>query len=323
MAATSIRSILLFFFLAAAPGFAYQSEPAGPITPRLLRREPIRQADTQPDLRVDVPLVQIPVHVTNSRGASVTGLTRDDFALIEDGVRQQITHFSAEDAPISIGMLFDSSGSMRNKIRKSSEAAAAFFKTANADDEFFLVEFSERAKLSVPFTRDSNEIYKRIAHSHPLGRTSLLDAIHLATQQMRTARNLRKAIVIFSDGGDNRSRYTESEIMHSMREAGVQVYAMGIFDPDDVPKKTPEERNGPKLLENLAEETGGRHYAVNHLDDLPAVCEKIGTELRYQYMLGYTPQDSDESPGYRHVKVLVPEPLRAHYRTGYSGGQSR
>jgi VWFA-related protein len=262
--------------------------------------------------------VQIPVHVTTPLGASVTNMKPENFRIFEDGVEQKITHFSSEDAPISIGMLFDASGSMRNKIRKSSEAVAAFFKTANADDEFFLIEFNERPKLAVPFTRDSEEVYRKIVHAKPLGRTSLLDAIHLALLQMKTAKHLRKAIVIFSDGGDNRSRYTESEIQAAMREADVQVYAMGIFDPDDVPRKTPEEKNGPKLLDQLAEETGGRHYPVKDLDDLPAVCEKIGAELRYQYMIGYSPSNEDGDGGYRHVKVQVPDPLRAYYRTGYS-----
>jgi len=316
MVATSIRFSCLLT-LASTLGFAFQS--GGPIVPRLLTKDALPAVD----LRIDVPLVQIPVHVTTPLGASVTGLRADSFRVFEDGVEQKITHFSSEDAPISIGMLFDASGSMRNKIRKSSEAAAAFFKTANADDEFFLIEFNERPKLAVPFTRDSQVLYKHIVRTKPIGRTSLLDAIHLAMLQMKSAKNLRKAIVIFSDGGDNRSRYTESEIKTAMREADVQVYAMGIFDPDDLPRKTPEERNGPKLLDDLAEETGGRHYPVNDLDDLPAVCEKIGAELRHQYMLGYSPSNGDEDSGFRKVKVLVPAPMRAHYRTGYSSGVSR
>ena len=312
MVATSIRRTLVVA-LALAPAFAQ------PITPRMFRKEALPPVD----LRVDVPLVQIPVHVTTPLGASVTDLKSEDFHIFEDGVEQKISHFSSEDAPISIGMLFDSSGSMRNKIRKSSEAAAAFFKTANADDEFFLIEFNERPHLAVPFTRDSGQVYKHIVHTRPIGRTSLLDAIHLALLQMKTAKNLRKAIVIFSDGGDNRSRYTESEIKAAMREADVQVYAMGIFDPEDLPRKTPEERNGPKLLDQLAQQTGGRHYPVQDLDDLPAVCEKIGAELRYQYMLGYAPSNNDEESGYRHVKVEVASPMRAYHRTGYSAGSSR
>jgi VWFA-related protein len=313
MVATSTLRFLLT--LLATSAFA---QPI--ITPqRMLHKE----APTPVDLRVDVPLVQIPVHVTTPLGASVTNLKPEDFRIFEDGVEQKITHFSSEDAPISIGMLVDTSGSMRNKIRKASDAAAAFFKTANADDEFFLIEFNERPKLAVPFTQNSDQVYKHILHTKPIGRTSLLDAIHLALMQMKSAKNLRKAIVIFSDGGDNRSRYTESEIKAAMREADVQVYAMGIFDPEDVPRKTPEERNGPKLLDQLAEETGGRHYPVKDLDELPAVCEKIGAELRYQYMLGYAPTNGDEESGYRHIKVEVAQPMRAYYRTGYTLSNSR
>ncbi len=311
MVATSTRCVLLAIFAGSAI--------AQPITPRILQKEALPPVD----LRVDVPLVQIPVHVTTPLGASVTNLRPENFRIFEDGVEQKITHFSSEDAPISIGMLFDASGSMRNKIRKSSEAAAAFFKTANPDDEFFLVEFNERPRVAVPFTRDSEQLYKHIVHTRPIGRTSLLDAIHVALEQMRGAKNLRKAIVIFSDGGDNRSRYTESEIKAAMREADVQVYAMGIFDPEDIPRKTPEERNGPKLLDQLAEETGGRHYPVKDLDELPAVCEKIGAELRYQYMIGYSPTNDDEESGYRHVKVEVAPPLRAYYRSGYTLSSSR
>ncbi len=313
MAATSTRSFLLLTVTSAV-----LAQSGGPITPRLVRKEALPPVD----LRVDVPLVQIPVHVTTPLGASVTNLNASNFRLFEDGVEQKITHFSAEDAPISIGMLFDASGSMRNKVRKASEAAAAFFRTANAEDEFFLIEFNDHPHLVVPFTQNSDAVYRRITHSKPIGRTSLLDAIHMAMIQMKSARNLRKAIVIFSDGGDNRSRYTESEIQAAMREADVQVYAMGIFDPEDL-GKTPEEKNGPKLLDQLAKETGGRHYPVRDLDELPAVCEKIGAELRYQYMLGYSPTNNDDESGYRHVKVEVPAPLRAYYRTGYSSGSSR
>lgn len=294
---------------------AFQFGNDGPIAPRL-------RPETMPvvDLRVDVPLALIPVHVTTELGATVTTLKQENFRVFEDGVEQKITSFSSEDAPLSIGLLFDASGSMRNKIRKSAEAAAAFFRTANEEDEFFLVEFNERAKLAVPFTRDSNLIYKHIARTKALGRTSLLDAIHMALTQMKDAKNLRKAIVILSDGGDNRSRYTESEIKSAMREADVQVYALGIFDPDDQPKRTVEEKDGPRLLGELAHQTGGRDFAIRDLEDLPTVCERIGNELRNQYVIGYAPSNADDT-GYRHVKVTLaaPElpPMRIYHRQGY------
>ncbi len=273
-------------------------------------------------LRIDSALVQIPVHVTTPYGASVTNLTKDNFRIFEDDVEQTISHFSRDDAPVSVALVFDASGSMQNKIRKSSEAAAAFFKTSNSEDEFLLIEFNERPKLALSFTSDSDEIYKKIAHTRPFGRTSLLDAIHLASEQMKKARNLRKAIVILSDGGDNRSRYTSHEVKNALLESDVQVYAMGIFDPDDSRKRTPEEINGPRLLDDLAEQTGGRLYSVDQLDDLPAISTRIGNELRNQYLLGYSSSNDERDGKYRHVTVKIVAPsetpkLRSYYRHGY------
>jgi Ca-activated chloride channel family protein len=274
------------------------------------------------DLRVDVPLVLIPVNVTTPLGASVISLNKENFRLFEDGVEQRITHFACEDAPVSIGLLLDASGSMRNKMRKSSEAARELFKTTNFDDEFFLIEFNERPKLTVPFTRDANDLYKRLVRARPTGRTSLLDALHMAMAQMKNARNMRKAIVLLSDGGDNHSRHTETEIKRAIHEADVQIYAMGIFDPEDSPKRTIEEKNGPYLLDDLATETGGRHLPVGKLDDLPDACARIGAELHNQYLLGYSPANMVRDGKYRKILVtpVAPPnmpPLKAHFRPGY------
>jgi VWFA-related protein len=313
---------LLVQFCSIATASA-QNGPLVSITPRV-RTEPIANYAAYPhaDLRVDVPLILIPVHVTTSLGTSVTDLRQENFRVFEDGVEQPVTNFAKEDAPVSIGMVFDSSGSMHTKIHKSSEAAAAFFKTANPEDEFFLVEFNDRPRLSVPFTRDSDEIYNRIAHVRAVGRTSLLDAIHMALAQMKHAHNLRKAIIIFSDGGDNRSRFTEREVKEAMLESDVQVYAMGIFDPSDSRKLTREELDGPRLLTELAEETGGKHFPVDHLDDLPKVCDRIGNELRNQYLLGYMSANTARDGRYRQIKVLLTNTgsrpqLKPFYRQGY------
>ncbi len=293
------------------------------ITPRI---RPGRLADAlappHADLRVDVPLVLVPAHVTNRLGTPVNSLNRENFRVFEDAVEQKITYFAKEDAPVSVGLVFDSSGSMRNKMRKSWEAASTFLKTANASDEFFLVEFNERPKLSVAFTRDSNEIYKGIAHARSLGRTSLLDAIQLALVQMKRARNPHKAIVILSDGGDNRSRHTAGEIKSALLESDVQLYAMGIFDTGDKKKRTPEEVNGPSLLDQLAQETGGSAFPVGNVADLPEISAQIGNELRNQYLLGYNPVNDARDGKYRQVKVsLAPPPdmppLEMHHRPGY------
>jgi VWFA-related protein len=140
-------------------------------------------------LRVDTSLVLVPVHVTTPLGISITDLNKTNFQLFEDNVEQTITHFAKDDAPLSIGLVFDASASMHNKLHKSSEAAAAFFKTANREDEFFLVEFNERPHLAIPFTTDSEELYNHIVHTRTTGRTSLLDAIHMAILQMKKAAN--------------------------------------------------------------------------------------------------------------------------------------
>ena len=294
------------------------------IEPRPNRATAARRLELVPpaDIRVDSSLVLIPAHVTTPMGASITTLDRGSFRVFEDGVEQTITQFAHEDGPISIGLLFDSSGSMQNKMQRSSEAAAAFFKTANLDDEFFLVEFSDRAKLSVPFTQDAKELYQHIAHIRPFGRTSLLDAIHLAMQQMKYARHLRKAIVILSDGGDNRSRYTGAEIRNAMLESDVQLYAMGIFDRDSH-KLPQEEQNGPHLLDELSQQTGGRNFPVDNLDDLASISARIGSELRSQYLLGYSSNNPARDGKYRRVTLTVTPPpdlpnLKANYRQGYT-----
>src|SRR5260370_29615933 len=209
--------------------FAFQLEdPSGPsrgipaAMASRLKAMPDPRDMPRADLRVDVPLVLIPVHVTTPLGTSVTTLNQENFRLFEDSVEQTIRAFAKEDAPVSIGLLFDTSGSMRNKMRKSVDAASELFKSANPEDEFFLIELNERPKLTVPFTPDADDVYSRLARARPSGRTALFDAIHLALTEMKQAHNLRKAIVILSDGGDNHSRHTERQIKDALREEDVQ-----------------------------------------------------------------------------------------------------
>jgi Ca-activated chloride channel family protein len=285
-----------------------------------------RAASARADLRVDVPLILIPVHVITPLGTTVTDLSRENFRIFEDGVEQSVSHFALEDAPASIGLVFDSSGSMRSKVHRCSEAVTAFLKIANPEDEFFLVTFDDRAKLTVDFTRNSDEIYQRIARLKPLGRTSLLDAIHLAIGKMKQAHHLRRALVIFSDGGDNWSRHSEQEIKKALRESDLQVYAMGIFNLANPGKHPWEEVHGPLLLTELAEESGGNSYPVANLNDLPEVCSRIGRELRNQYLLAYRSTNSARDGRYRHIKVVVDAPnhsfqLRPYYRLGYYAPQ--
>ncbi len=293
------------------------------ITPRAKASAPADTGDRRANLRVDTTVVLIPVTVTDPLNRIVTGLEKDHFKVFEDKVPQKITQFSNEDAPVSIGIVFDTSGSMGAKLQKSRQAVAQLVKTANPEDEFFLVQFNERPELTMGFTKDPEEIQNRLTFIQSKGRTALLDSVYLAINEMKKhARNPRKALVIISDGGDNSSRYTESEIKNLVREADVQIYAIGIFEPISSRGRTAEELAGPSLLSEIAEQTGGRHFPVENLNELPDVAAKIGTELHLQYVLGYAPTNREKDGKYRHVQVKLVQPkglppLRAFWRLGY------
>jgi Ca-activated chloride channel homolog len=273
-------------------------------------------------LKLDVDLALVNVTVTDPYNRLVTGLDPDNFRVYEDNVEQEVVTFSSEDVPISIGVIFDMSGSMTNKIGKSREAAIQFFKTANPQDEFFLVSFNERAELTSAFTNSVEDLQSRMMLAAPKGRTALLDAIYLGLSQMRGAKNGKRALLILSDGGDNHSRYNESDIKRLVKEADTQLYAIGIFDPLGYRNRTPEELNGPSLLSEVTEMTGGRVFAVENLNDLPDIASKIGMELRNQYVLGYRPSNKAHDARWRKIKIKLRAPkglppLNVYSKTGY------
>jgi VWFA-related protein len=274
------------------------------------------------NIRVDSTLVLIPVTVTDPMNRFVTGLEKENFKIFEDRKEQDLSQFSSEDAPLSVGVVFDCSGSMGHKLDKSRQAVAQFFKTANPEDEFFLVQFHDTAELIQPFTTNLEEIQNRLTFTQSKGRTALLDAIYLALHEMKKARNPRKALLVISDGGDNNSRYTEGEIKNLVKEADTQIYGIGIYEPIASRSRTAEELAGPGLLTEIAEQTGGRQYAVENLNELPDIAAKIGVELRNQYILGYSPQNREHDGKYRRVQVKLVQPrglppLRAFWRLGY------
>lgn len=314
--------------LFAALANAGDDQKSGP--PAKVTIQPRAKPEAEPDkprtssLRVDTTIVQIPVTVTDPLNRFVTGLDKEHFRVFEDKIEQKLTYFSSEDAPVSIGIVFDHSGSMGSKLQQSRLAVAQLMKTANPEDEFFLVQFNDRPEIVVGFTHESEEIQNRLTFVQSKGRTALLDSIYLAINQMRKdpKHNPRKALVIISDGGDNSSRYTESEIKNLVREADVQIYAIGIFEPLGSRSRTAEEMAGPGLLSQLAEQTGGRAFAVDNLSELPDIAAKIGIELHNQYVLGYAPSNRERDGKYRHVQVKLVQPrglppLRAFWRLGY------
>jgi Ca-activated chloride channel family protein len=275
----------------------------------------------QANIRADTNLVLVPVTVCDPKNHPVTGLEREHFKVFDDKVEQTVTHFAMDDESVAVGLVLDISGSMGPKLRRSRQAAAAFFQTASQDDEFFLVEFNDQPKLVTPLTRNIEEIQNQLTFTQSKGRTALLDAIMLSLHEMARSDKKRKALLIISDGGDNSSRYTEAEVRNRVRESDVLIYAIGVFEPFGSRSRTPEESAGPGLLTDVAEQTGGRHFPSDTAE-LPDIAAKIGVELRNRYVLGYSPTSYQRDGRYHHVQVkVVPPrglpPLRAFWRLGY------
>lgn len=283
-----------------------------------VRKPPIHSAPIQ----IDVNMVIVNVTVTDPYDRIVTGLDQANFQVYDEKVEQKIAAFSTEDAPISVGLIFDSSGSMSDKIQKSKEAALQFFKTSNPQDEFMLIDFNERANLLANFTSKFENLEDRLLFLKSGGKTSLLDALYLGINEMRKATTNRKALLLISDGGDNHSRYTERDIKRAMKESDVQLYSVGVFEPIAGRGRTPEEAGGPGLLAELSEVSGGRMFSVENADELPDIAEKISIELRNQYVIGYKPSNLVRDGRWRRIKVKLNPPrglppLQVYARTGY------
>jgi VWFA-related protein len=260
--------------------------------------------------------------VTDNNDRMITGLTREHFRLWDEKTEQVISHFAAEDVPVSITLLFDASGSMGKKLAQSRAAVMAFINAGNPDDEFSLIQFNDHPQLLQGFTSRTEDIQDRMRFIQSRGRTALLDGIMLALAEMRHARHQRKAILILSDGGDNESRYTVREVTSRLREADVQIYSIGIMEPLPNRDRSLEEMAGAALMDEIARQTGGRLFEVENLNDLPDIAAKIGAVLRNQYMLGYVPTNNMRDGKYHRVRVKIARPkglprLRTSFRSGY------
>ena len=257
------------------PGSKTDAPAAAPAPDDVTKNTPGTRIKPTQGLHIDVDLAMVNVTVTDPYNRLVTGLDPDNFRVLA------------------------------NKINKAREAAVQFFKTANPQDEFFLVSFNERAELTSEFTNSVEDLQSRMMLTAPKGRTALLDAIYLGLSQMRGAHNGKRALLILSDGGDNHSRYNESDIKRLVKEADTQLYAIGIYDPLGYRNRTPEELNGPSLLSEITDMTGGRVFAVENLNELPDIASKIGMELRNQYVLGYHPSNKTHDARWRKVKIKL------------------
>jgi len=270
-------------------------------------------------LRVEANLVLVPMTVTDDQNRLVTGLERENFYIYENNLPQTIRTFSTDDAPISVGVVFDLSGSMNSKFTRARRALSEFMRTSNPQDEFFVVAFNDRPNIVVDYTNNVDDVEARLVMLKPQARTALIDAVYMGLDKLKSAKYERKALLVISDGGDNRSRYTEGELRKAVRESDVQIYAIGIFDQF---APTEEEKNGPVLLSDMCDQTGGRMFRAADVAELGDIASRISAELRNEYVVGYRPNDLRHDGNWRKLKVKLNPPsglpqLSVHNRQGY------
>jgi len=282
-------------------------------------RAQVTPVDTpeQKTVRVDVDLVLISATVTDSENRYVTGLQREHFQVWEDKVEQTIDYFVSEDLPLSAGIVFDVSGSMASSMPVAREAVATFLRMGNPQDEYFLVEFSDTPRLASDFTSDIADLQHKIAFSTATGRTALYDALYLAMDRVSRGVNPRKALIVITDGQDNRSRYSYSNLKEFAKEKDIQIYAIGITDWSYSSRV-----RATAVLGDLARTTGGRAFFPDSNRELESICQKIGLELKNQYLLGYRSTNTAKDGLWRKVKVKTVDSkdiprLTVRAKTGY------
>lgn len=267
-------------------------------------------------LKVDVDLVLANVTVTDRNGRFVTGLEKDNFKLIEDRVAQEITYFSSEDIPLSVGIILDVSGSMKDKLKTAVEAAITFMKGGSPDDEYFLVEFADKPTGTADFTNDISKIQSRFLTSKAKGRTALFDAVYMGLSKLEQGNNAKRALLLITDGEDNRSRYTFSNVRDFVKEKDVQMYAIGITSG----WSDASGEQGRALLRDLASISGGNSFFPTSVYGLEDICRKIAAELKYQYVIGYRSTNTAKDGEWRKIKVTAELPknkLTVRAKQGY------
>jgi VWFA-related protein len=296
----------LISFICAAQAVSAQ-EPAVSITPR--ENLHVRSSRLRPNLRIDSALVLLPVTVTDPNDHPIADLAPSSFRVFDDNIEQRIVSFQREDGPASVGFIFDASRSMKGRMDRSIAAINQFLKTLTKGDEFLLIRFSDRPTLISGFTEDSDYILSSLSLVQPEGWTALNDAICLGIQSMKRAKNSRRALFVLTDGGDNNSRYSESEVRSLVRESDVRIYSIGLFER-------------PYFLEKLAMDTGARAIWARKLEDLPKVVEDLSRDFRNQYVLGYSPTLPQNDGKYHDVRLEIVETIKlkalhVFWRRGY------
>ena len=271
-------------------------------------------------IRLGAEVVNVTISVTDALGRFVTGLDKAQFEVYDDKVKQQIVHFTDEDAPVSIGIVYDVSGSMKERIRRSIRALRIFMETSHGDDDFFLMAFNDRANLAEDFTTSADRIIGRLMFVNPRGSTALYDAAYMSVEKVQQGRHSKRALLIISDGQDNHSRYTYKELRNRIKEADVQIYSIGITDPGNDSLSG----YGRSVLEEITRSTGGRAFFPNAYNEpeLVEICSRIALELRRQYSIGFYPTDLASDARWHKLQVKIKPPrgvgrLSLPYKDGY------
>ena len=260
----------------------------------------------QKGIKVDIDLVMVNVAVTDTDNHVITDLKPENFQLFEDKIEQKIQYFSSEVAPLSLGIVFDVSHSMEDKLELARAAAVRFLETGTPDDEYFLIEFSNRAEVAEDFTTDISRLRDQLSLKPAAGATALYDAVYLGLSKVKAGTNPKKALLLITDGEDNHSRYSRGNIREFLRESDVQIYVIDL---------------GRALVGDLAEMTGGHSYHGS-VDDLGNICEKIALELKSRYLIGYESSNTNRDGKYRKIRVKTTPPagmtkINVRAREGY------
>ena len=277
--------------------------------------------DPDDRIRVKTDLVSLTLTVTDPYGRYVSGLGKNAFTIFDNNQEQEITYFSDADAPVSVGILFDVSGSMNgDKINKARKALERFIGTSHPSDEYFLIAFNSRAQLLMDRTRDGEALLRKLTLVKPKDNTALYDAVYLGVERVTRGTHQKRAMLIISDGQDNASRYNFGEVRRLMKESDVVTYSVGIMDRGDSASSVGMQ--GQAFLDELSSVTGGKSFYPQTDIEMDEIFERIALELRNQYSIGYIPKDFQPDGKWRKVKVKVNAPrglprLTVRSREGY------
>ncbi|NDQ55512.1 MAG: VWA domain-containing protein [Acidipila sp.] len=286
------RILPSLLFLLVLPGAGHSAQDPKPNVPA--------GQDDQYKLKVNVDMVVLSATVLNHSGAPVSGLVKEDFQVYEDGVLQQITHFSHEDVPVTVGLVVDNSRSMRPKREDVVLAAVAFARSSNPKDQMFVVNFNEYVSFGLPadlpFTDKPGQLQVALSSVRADGKTALYDAVAAALEHLKKGTRDKKVLIVVSDGGDNASQHKLDQVMALANQSDAMIYTLGIFDDEDLDKN-------PGVLKRIAKATGGETFLPKLLNEVSPICERIAHDIRSQYTIAYVPTNRSQDAKYRNIQV--------------------